>query len=75
MRTFKIKALFRSCVPGHECACAPTWLNTNTVCHRIDNGVTGFFRRIDRGLFGFKKVGDEFHGIIRNGKVYTTVIS
>ncbi len=72
MRTLVIKALLRSRVPNHNCACAPTWLNTNTVCNRLDNGITGFFRRVERGLFGYKKVGEEFHGIIRRGVVYST---
>lgn len=73
MRTIRIRKLFRSRVPSHVGACAPTWLNTNSVCNMLDGGVTGFFRLVERRrLFGYKKVGEEFHGIIRNGVVETT---
>ena len=73
MRTIRIKHLFRSRVSDHICVCAPTWLNTNTVCNRLDGGVTGFFRPVERRFgLGLKKAGKEFHGIIRNGIVYTT---
>lgn len=34
---------------------------------RIDGGVTGFFKKAvkRKWLPGYKKVGDEFHGLIR----------
>lgn len=73
MRFIGIRSIFRSRVPGHVGACAPTWLNANRVCNMQDGGVSGFFRKVERGrLFGYRKVGEEFHGIIRRGVVYTT---
>lgn len=63
-------------VPGHEGRCVPTWLNRNQVCHRLDGGVTGFFKLTPTFLgLPVRKVGEEFHGIIKDGKVYTTARS
>ena len=57
---------FHSEVPGHEGLCKASWLNRNQVCHRIDVGITGFFRLVRRNRFGFwKRMGPEFHGMIR----------
>ncbi len=72
MRTIRIKALFRSRVPDHIGACAPTWLNTNAVYNMLDKGISGFFRPVARGSLGLHKTGEEFHGVIRRGIVYTT---
>lgn len=55
-----------STVPGHEGPCYPTWINKNQVCHRIDDGISGFFKN---SIFGL-----EFHGLIKDGKVYDTKI-
>ncbi len=61
--------ILQSEVPGHEGPCAPVWVNRNQVCHRLDGGVTGFFRNArKRGWFWFR-FGPEFHGIIRRGVV------
>lgn len=54
---------FESMVPAHEGKCYPTWLNQNQVMNRLDGGQTGFFKTTD---------GREFHGIIWQGKVYST---
>lgn len=53
-----------SVVPGFVGPCAPVWVNRNQVCRRLDGGVTGFFKLTRWGVF---RVGDEFHGIIRQG--------
>jgi hypothetical protein len=64
---------FLSKVPGHEGLCKPTWLNTNEVYNRLDGGVTGFFKTVKRRLLVFYfRTGKEFHGIIKNGNVYST---
>ena len=59
-------------VKGFEGICAPTWLNSNQAMHRLDQGVTGFFKLVERRWWGFKRVGEEFHGIIRGNHVETT---
>lgn len=65
----------RSIVDGHRGPCLPTWVNKNQVLHRLDDGVTGFFRLVEerkgwRRIFGrWKKVGKEFHGIIKPDNV------
>jgi hypothetical protein len=64
--------ILESRVPGHEGECAPTWLNRNSICNRIDGGVSGFFRSIVRGRWFKRLVGREFHGLIRDGVVYST---
>jgi len=59
-------------VPNFEGRCSPTWVNSNQIDHRLDGGVTAFFRILKQwGPFLYHS-GEEFHGIIRNGKVYTT---
>ena len=63
-------------VKGFEGPCKPTWLNQNTVCNRLDNGVTGYFKLTKIStVFGIpftEGVGHEFHGIINNGIVTST---
>lgn len=62
-------------VPEHEGDCKPAWLNTNQLFNRLDGGVTGFFRRVERLAwwpYFAVKVGPEFHGIVRGGTVYAT---
>lgn len=64
-----------SAVPGHEGQCRPTWTNSGGgLFARLDGGVTGFFRRVHRirHLPGQWPYGPEFHGIIRDGVVYST---
>jgi hypothetical protein len=57
--------VFESKVPGFEGPCHYTWLNRNIVCHRLDGGVSGFFKLMS----GSK----EFHGIIwSDGQVHST---
>lgn len=57
-----------SVVKNYEGKCKPTWLNTNQVYNRFDNGITGFFKNVKFGI----KVGKEFHGIIKSdGKVHS----
>ena len=61
-------------VDGFKGKCKPTWLNSNRWFHRIDGGISGFFK-LTKKRFGFYwKTGEEFHGIIRNGIVYSTEI-
>ena len=51
--------------------CSPVWLNTNQIHNRLDNGITGFFKRVKKGWFGFTyRYGNEFYGIIKNGAVH-----
>ncbi len=65
-----MKFKLTSKVPGFKGTCKPTWLNTNQVYNRFDDGITGFFRLVNR--FGFK-TGDVFHGIIKSDRcVYST---
>ena len=52
---------------GYPGPCAPVWVNQNTACHRLDGGVTGFFKLVRKRWFGLQKYGEEFHGIIRRG--------
>lgn len=63
----------KSNVFGYKGLCKPTWINHNQVCHMLDQGVTGFFRLVEKRWWGYKKVGKEFHGIIKNGEVETTM--
>jgi hypothetical protein len=61
-------------VEGFEGQCLPVWLNRNQIDIRFGGGVTGFFKRTKR-VFGVpKRVGEEFHGIIKDGKVYSTAL-
>ena len=60
----------QSDVPGFEGECAVVWLNTNQVNNRFDGGITGFFRLVNKGWLGIRyRTGEEFHGIIKNGRV------
>ena len=62
----RVKMIFESKVPGHVGPCKKVWLNPNQYLHRIDGGVTGFFRNVKEGFFKFR-TGEEFHGIIKKG--------
>lgn len=63
-------------VEGFEGPCLPTWLNHNQVDNRLDGGVTGFFKLVDKfGGVPIRKKGAEFHGIIKDGKVYSTALA
>ena len=61
-------------VPGFKGICKPTWLNNSELDSRLDQGNTGFFKLVKKHwLWGYKKYGKEFHGIIkRDGFIYTT---
>ena len=63
-----------SVVPGHEGECTPTWVNRYKILNRMDDGVSGFFKRVNVDTilgFTFKfRYGNEFHGVIRNGEVH-----
>ena len=60
-------------VNDREGACVPVWLNRNQVCRRLDGGVSGFFRRV-RLVMGVPlyKFGEEFHGIVKDGRTVVT---
>lgn len=59
-------SLMRSEVPGHRGPCMPTWVNPEFLCHAVDGGVTGYFRRCWRiGGFAYIGFGPAFHGIVR----------
>jgi len=60
-------------VAGYEGRCTPTWINHNQVCHMLDQGVSGFFKLVEKHWWGYKKVGKEFHGIIKGTVVETTM--
>lgn len=61
-----------STVKNFEGECWPTWMNTNQVYIRLEGGATGFFKRKIR-VYGITfLIGDEFHGMIRDGKVIST---
>ena len=64
--------ILKSKVPGHEGECKPVWLNRNETCNRIDGGVTGFFKLVRRRFGIAWRYGEEFHGIIFDGAVYST---
>jgi hypothetical protein len=65
--------LLVSRVPGHIGSCRPIWLNTSQIDLRTQRcGITGFFRLVKPFLFWYKSYGEEFHGYIENGEVYTT---
>lgn len=60
-------------VSGHEGLCIPTWVNSSQIDLRTSGLLTGFFKNVYKNRFGMiVKYGEEFHGHIRNGKVYTT---
>jgi len=58
-------------VSGHKGLCAPTWINSNQTCNRLDQGITGFFKLVRKRWWGYQKVGKEFHGIVREDVVVT----
>jgi len=60
-----------STIKEHEGLCKPVWLNENQVMHRLDGGVTGFFRLVKKipYLPFYYKFGEEFHGIIPHGSL------
>lgn len=66
--------LLASKVRGFDGRCFPTWLNTNAVCLRFGDGLTGFFRLARKvpGLPLYYGVGEEFHGRVESGEVVTT---
>jgi len=64
--------ILNSKVPGFVGECSPTWINYNQVDHRIDGGITGFFKLVKKVWIFKVKTGKEFHGIIKNGIVETT---
>jgi len=55
-------------VKGFEGQCKPTWLNHNLVYHRFDGGVSGFFKLVEKRFGYYFKIGEEFHGIVRDGQ-------
>jgi hypothetical protein len=63
-------------VPDYEGECTPVWLHGNQVLDRLDGGATGFFKRVSVStICGLKfkaRYGEEFHGIISNGRVIST---
>jgi hypothetical protein len=67
-----MKPTLESNVPGYVGPCVPVWVNRNQVYHRLDGGITGFFRLVKKRWFGRQKVGEEFHGIIRGAEVEST---
>jgi len=69
----KTKTLISN-VSGYKDLCVPVWVNKNQVYNRLDRGITGFFRLVEKRFWGYKKIGEEFHGIIKNGNVETTEI-
>ena len=67
-----MKRTLISNVSGHKGLCVPVWVNKNQVYNRLDRGITGFFRLVEKRFFGYRKVGEEFHGIIKDCTVETT---
>lgn len=68
-----LKPPLQSKVPGYPGPCVPIWVNDNSVCNRLDGGISGFFRLVRHRWYGRQKYGDEFHGIVRAGlEVETT---
>ncbi len=61
--------ILTSTVTGYEGTCTPTWLNSDTTCHRLDMGITGFFKLVKKKWWLYWTVGEEFHGIIKEGVV------
>ena len=61
-----------SVVKGNEGLCLPTWLNENTVCNRLDRGITGYFRLVKKFWIFNIQYGKEFHGIIKGNTVEST---
>jgi hypothetical protein len=62
----------QSNVMHYEGPCVPVWLNDNQVCHRMDGGVSGFFKMVTPRWYGRQKYGEDFHGIMRGGVVEST---
>ena len=67
-----MKKILNSNVSGFRGLCTPVWLNKNQVCHRLDGGISGFFKMVRKRWFGWQKIGKEFHGIIVFGEVKVT---
>ena len=63
--------IYKSIVPKHEGLCASTWLNTNILFIRTDNGTTGLFKNTKKIFLGLItiKTGEEFHGILRSSGI------
>lgn len=55
-------------VKGFEGPCKPTWLNKSQLYNRLDGGISGFFKLVEKKFGFYFKIGKEFHGIIRDGK-------
>jgi len=55
-------------VKRFEGLCKPIWINRNQVCHKFDNGVSGFFKLVKKKFGFYFKTGKEFHGIIKDRK-------
>lgn len=53
--------ILNSTVPGFIGPCKHTYLDTNSIRIRF-YGMTGFFRLVEKRWWGFKMVGEEFHG-------------
>jgi hypothetical protein len=61
-------------VSGHEGLCKPVRINNDSF--RRIHGWTGFFRLVSKKTFlGFSFsicIGEEFHGVLKDGVVYST---
>ncbi len=55
-------------VKGFEGPCKPTWVNRNQIDHRLNGGVSGFFKLVIKKFGVHFRTGKEFHGIVRDGK-------
>jgi hypothetical protein len=60
-----LKPHVHSTVPKFEGPAVAVWLNPNRLDHRLDGGVTGFFRCVKKIVGVWWVVGPEFHGIVR----------
>lgn len=59
-------------IPGHTGLCVAVWLNRNQVANRLDQGITGFFKHVEKGWIFYHTVGPEFHGrIVWDGRTIT----
>lgn len=70
----RLRKLLISKVNNFEGLCKPVWINNNQVCHKFDGGITGFFRLVKKKYGFYWKTGEEFHGILINGYVYSSII-
>lgn len=59
-------------VEGYKGPCRPTWINKNQVCNRLDGGFTGFFKLVKKRFGLHFKTGEQFHGIVKDGKTVET---